>query len=74
MKKKVSIKPIYEKDKCIGYRYFLDGLQIAQSLWNGVSVIGAVHEEYRHIPFFENFRPMPAPDFVAYISIMEGSL
>lgn len=30
---KTSIKPIYENKTCVGYRYFLDDIPVAQSFW-----------------------------------------
>lgn len=66
-----AIKPIYENGKCVGYRYFLNEIPVAQSYWNGQKIVGFVRADYQEVIFFENFRPMPIEDFNDFISILE---
>ena len=66
-----SIKAIHENGRCVGYRYFLNDIPVAQSFWNGQKIVGFVRSDYQEVIFFKNFRPMPIDDFNDFISILE---
>ena len=68
---KTSIKPIYENKTCVGYRYFLDDIPVAQSFWDGQKIVGVVRSDYQEIIFFDNFRPIPIDEFKSLISLLE---
>ena len=67
---KPSIKPIYEDDTCVGYRYFLDDIPIAYSFWDGQRLVGAIRADYQEIVYFPNFHPMPVDEFKSLISLL----
>lgn len=67
---KVSITKIVHNNFCVGYKYFINGEQIAQSFWNGFSIIGAVREDFADVLFFSEYMKIPIDDFEKFVRKM----